>query len=89
MDEETLTGLYDADEYPAWVACAKLIRRDLIESYPFREGRVYEDNEAVCHWLCKGGSLARSREMLYFYRGISLSKPTGSRNCGGNGARVS
>ena len=69
MDEATLTRLYDAEEYPAWVACAKLIRRDLIESYPFREGRVYEDNEAVCHWLCKGGSLARSREMLYFYRG--------------------
>lgn len=69
MDEETLTALHDADEYPAWVACAKLIRRDLIESYPFREGRVYEDNEAVCHWLCSGGSLARSREMLYFYRG--------------------
>ena len=69
MDEATLTKLYDAEEYPAWVACAKLIRRDLIESYPFREGRVYEDNEAVCHWLYKGGSLARSREMLYFYRG--------------------
>lgn len=69
MDEETLTALHDGEEYPAWVACAKLIRRDLIESYPFREGRVYEDNEAVIHWLCKGGSLARSREKLYFYRG--------------------
>lgn len=69
MDEETLTVLHDAQEYPGWVACAKLIRRDLIESYPFREGRVYEDNEAVGHWICKGGSLARTREMLYFYRG--------------------
>lgn len=69
MDEQTLTVLHDADEYPAWVACAKLIRRDLIESYPFQEGRVYEDNEAVCHWLCKGGSLARTGEKLYFYRG--------------------
>ena len=69
MDEETLTALHDGEEYPAWVACAKLIRLDLIESYPFREGRVYEDNEAVIHWLCKGGSLARSREKLYFYRG--------------------
>ena len=69
MNEQTLTVLYDADEYPGWVACAKLIRRDLIESYPFREGRVYEDNEAVGRWLCKGGSLAKSREMLYFYRG--------------------
>ena len=69
MDEETPVRLYDADEDPAWVACAKLIRRDLIEAYPFREGRVYEDNEAVCRWVCAGGSLARTEENLYFYRG--------------------
>ena len=69
MDENTLTALHDAEEYPGWVASAKLVRRDLIESYPFREGRVYEDNEAVIHWLCQGGSLARTKERLYFYRG--------------------
>lgn len=69
MDEETLVSLHDADEYPGWVACAKLIRRELIEAYPFHEGRVYEDNEAVCRWICNGGNLARTEEELYFYRG--------------------
>ena len=69
MDEPTLTGMHDAEDYPAWVACAKLIRRDLIEGYPFREGRVYEDNEAVCRWVCRGGSLAKTKAQLYFYRG--------------------
>ena len=69
MDEQTLTKLHDADEYPGWVACAKLIRRELVEGYPFRVGRVYEDNEAVGRWICKAGRLAMSREMLYFYRG--------------------
>ena len=69
MDEETLVRLYDADEYPAWVACAKLIRRDLIRHYPFREGRVYEDNEAVCRWICEAGRLTVTKEELYFYRG--------------------
>lgn len=69
MDEQTLVTLHDADQYPSWVACAKLIRRDLIESYPFREGRVYEDNEAVCRWVCNGGALAVTHEKLYFYRG--------------------
>ena len=69
MDEETLTALHDADRYPAWVACGKLIRRELVESYPFREGRVYEDNEAVCRWVCQGGSLAWTGAQLYFYRG--------------------
>lgn len=69
MDEETLVTLHDTDQYPGWVACAKLIRRDLIEAYPFREGRVYEDNEAVCRWICNGGKLAVTEEKLYFYRG--------------------
>ena len=40
MDEKTLLELYDADKYPAWVACAKLIRRELVGSYPFLT-RVY------------------------------------------------
>ena len=69
MDEQTLVTLHDAEKYPSWVACAKLIRRDLIENYPFREGRVYEDNEAVCRWVCNGGALAVTHEKLYFYRG--------------------
>ena len=69
MDEDTLVRLHDAEEYPGWVACAKLIRRELIEHYPFREGRVYEDNEAVCRWICEAKRLARTKEELYFYRG--------------------
>lgn len=68
MDEETLLKLHDADAYPAWVACAKLIRRELVEAYPFHEGRVFEDNEAVCHWVCDGKKLARMEHPLYFYR---------------------
>jgi glycosyltransferase involved in cell wall biosynthesis len=68
MDEQTLLRLHDADAYPAWVACAKLIRRDLVTSYPFREGRVFEDNEAVCHWVCGGKKLATMDHKLYFYR---------------------
>ena len=69
MEEETLVSLHDAERYPAWVACAKLIRRELVEHYPFREGRVYEDNEAVCRWVCEGKRLAWMEEKLYFYRG--------------------
>lgn len=68
MDEETLLQLYDREAYPAWVACAKLIRRELAEAYPFREGRVFEDNEAVCHWVCEGKRLASMQHPLYFYR---------------------
>jgi len=68
MEEETLVQLHDREEYPAWVSCAKLIRRDLIDRHLFCPGRVYEDNEAVCHWVCAAGKLARIPDMLYFYR---------------------
>jgi hypothetical protein len=68
VDEQTMLRLYDAEEYPAWVACAKLIRRELIAGYPFRIGRIYEDNEAVCRWVCGGKKLATMDHKLYFYR---------------------
>ena len=68
MKEDSLTALYDRDEYPGWMACTKLIRRDIVESYPFAEGRVYEDNEAVCRWILKAGNLAATEAVLYWYR---------------------
>lgn len=68
MEEKTLVELLDRGEYPGWVACAKLIRRELVESYPFRVGRVYEDNEAVCRWIMQGMTLVRMPHQLYYYR---------------------
>lgn len=68
MDENTLERLHRDGRYPGWVACGKLIRRDIVRARPFQEGRVYEDNEAVCHWLVKAGSLADVPLALYFYR---------------------
>lgn len=67
LDDETLARMYDEENYPAWVSCGKLIRRELIQRHLFCPGRVYEDNEAVCHWLA-GGRLAQIPEELYFYR---------------------
>ena len=69
LDEKTLVRLHDLDAYPGWVACAKLIRRKYIEGYPFRTGRVYEDNEAVCRWICQAQRMTETKEKLYFYRG--------------------
>lgn len=69
MDEGTLVKLHDADRYPGWVACAKLIRRVYIEHHPFTPGRVYEDNAAVCHWLYASQNVAMLEQELYFYRG--------------------
>lgn len=68
MDEQTLLELYDQDAYPAWVACAKLIRREVVQTHLFQPGRVYEDNEAVCHWVVAAEKLAWLPDALYFYR---------------------
>lgn len=68
MEEASLLELYDRDVYPGWVACTKLVRRDIVESSPFTEGRVFEDNEAVCRWICEAGVLASTDHVLYYYR---------------------
>lgn len=73
MDERTLLSLHDRDAYPGWVACAKLIRRELCQHYPFCPGRVYEDNEAVCRWLIEGKKLAYLPEKMYYYRTNAMS----------------
>ena len=68
MEEESLVALFDAGNYPGWVACAKLIRRELVQSHLFCPGRVYEDNEAVCHWIYGAKTVASIPHSLYFYR---------------------
>lgn len=68
MNEQTLVELYDRDAYPSWVACAKLIRREYILKHLFCQGRVYEDNEAVCHWMKETEKLVQLPEAMYFYR---------------------
>ena len=68
INEQSLAELLDQDAYPGWIACAKLIRRELIESYPFREGRIFEDNEAVCRWIVAAERIADVKDALYFYR---------------------
>ena len=68
MGEASLTALFDAGDYPGWVACAKLIRRELVQSHLFCPGRVYEDNEAVCHWIYGAKTVASIPHSLYFYR---------------------
>lgn len=68
ISDSTLARMLDEGTYPAWVSCGKLIRRELVESYLFCPGRVYEDNEAVCRWVAAAGKLAQIHADLYFYR---------------------
>lgn len=68
MAEDSLVELYDREEYPGWVACTKLVRREIVENDPFTPGRVFEDNEVVCRWIYQAKVLAATEEDLYYYR---------------------
>ena len=39
----------------------------------FCPGRIFEDNEAVCRWVCAAKRLARIQTPLYFYRTNPIS----------------
>ena len=78
-DEDGLCTLLRArDAYSSiyWVVYAKLIKKSIIESYPFTEGRIMEDNEVVCKWLTEAKTIAIIPEHLYYYR----NNPSGTMN---------
>lgn len=68
IDEAAMLDLYKKVPYIYWIACTKLIKKDIVLKYPFTPGRVYEDNAVVCRWLYEAGKIAITDEQLYFYR---------------------
>ena len=67
INEDNLILMYN-DKYQYWIACAKLIKKEIIEKYPFTEGRIYEDNGVVFKWINKTRFVNITDEQLYFYR---------------------
>lgn len=51
-----------------WIVCAKLIKREIVESVPFTEGRIFEDNAVVPQWLYMSETVADIEKDLYFYQ---------------------
>jgi len=68
IDEDSLTDLYENTKYKYWIACAKLIRKDLIIKFPFPTGRIYEDNSVAFKWIANCETIAETELALYFYR---------------------
>lgn len=67
MDEESMEDLLEHGEHRYWIACGKLIKKEIVQRLPFTNGRIYEDNAIVCQWLYEAGKVADSQERLYFY----------------------
>ena len=67
INEKELLLMYH-DKYQYWIACAKLIKKNIIEKYPFTEGRIFEDNGVVFKWINQTEFVNITDEQLYFYR---------------------
>ena len=67
INEDELISMYN-DKYQYWIACAKLIKKEIIEKFSFTSGRIYEDNGVVFKWINETVFVNITDEQLYFYR---------------------
>lgn len=72
VDEDFFNSMIDSD----WetqgikldVIWGKLIHREIIQQFPFADGRIYEDTAVICSWLDASKTVYDSSTQLYFYR---------------------
>lgn len=55
-------------DYLYWVVWAKLIKKEIIEKYPFTVGKIYEDSAVAFKWIYEAKNVNITDEQLYFYR---------------------
>ncbi len=66
--EETLFHFIKNGRYRYWSPCAKLIKKELFDCFPFPKGRIYEDNAVVFLWIHEANCVADCEAALYWYR---------------------
>lgn len=80
INDNSLAALYDSKmselNKAYWLIYPKLIKREIVQKYPFEEGRIFEDNEVACKWLVESVSIAILSEKMYFY----TDNPNGTMN---------
>lgn len=57
-----------AERFNCWIIWGKVIRRDIVISFPFTPGKVFEDNAVILHWLQKAKCVAYTDAVFYYYR---------------------
>lgn len=68
INEVTLKKLFFSDTSSYWVVWAKLIKKAIVASNLFTEGKIFEDNAVVCKWLYDANKIAMCNNVMYFYR---------------------
>lgn len=67
INDDTLFSLYHK-EYQYWIPCAKLVKKEIVEKYPFTIGRIYEDTGVIFKWINEAKFVNLIDDKLYFYR---------------------
>ena len=73
---EKLEEFYDNKQFYYWAPFPSIIKKNVAQSVPFPEGRIYEDNAVGCQLLYYANSLAVVPYCMYFYR----ENPSGTMN---------
>lgn len=68
LDEELLLNLLEKGQYPAWIACNKLVHKSIVDNALFTSGYFYEDNAVVCRWIYQAHIVSVVPYKMYFYR---------------------
>lgn len=73
---EKLEEYYENDAFYYWAPFPSLIKKEIVKSIPFPEGRIYEDNAVACQLLYAAKRLAIVPYEMYYYR----VNPNGTMN---------
>ena len=67
ITEDSLLELYTKKERAYWTVVPTLVKKSIVEKYPFTEGRIFEDNAVSVSWLSEAGKVVYLNAQLYFY----------------------
>lgn len=68
VNEDSLILFMHSGDYLYWVVWAKLIKKEIIEKYPFTVGKIYEDSAVAFKWINETKFVNITNEPLYLYR---------------------
>ena len=67
IDDDTLSTMVLSKDIHYWIACGKIIDAGIVKKHMFKEGHIYEDNEAVFRWFLDAKYVGLINSRLYFY----------------------
>lgn len=76
VNPERLEYYYDNHRFYYWAPFPSIIKKCILQSIPFPEGKVYEDNAIGCQLLYQAKTIAIVPHVMYFYR----ENPNGTMN---------